>query len=84
MAQVTKVQALVDYKKALGVSSLDLIQSKAGGLYVVANGQAVMLAPNTDVSKEMFVVSMLDRDTGETWDFITSTKPKPLNVVGQI
>jgi len=84
MPNVTNVVTLGQFKTTNNLTSLDVVLSKSQKRYVVVNGTVIMMAPDTDTKTPMFVVSMLDKDTGETWQFITSTEPKALNVIETI
>lgn len=75
--------ALVEFKKQLGVDTLNLMESKNNKKYVVTPaGECIMLSKDCDISKEMYVINHTDKETGESWRFISNTTPG--KVVGTI
>lgn len=84
MSKVTGVQTLPEFKSSNNVEKLQVVLSKSNKHYVVVSGVVIMIAPDTNMDAPMWVVSMVDESTGETWSFITSQEPKALNVVREI
>lgn len=63
--------SISEFKKQLGLSSLDIFESKAGNRYVVVEGEALMFAKDFDGSKPMVVITVekTDDETGEVSEF---------------
>lgn len=74
---VKKVQSLADFKSELGVSSLNVVKSKANNLYAVDEHDELVawVADDCDFSKPMIVFSM--QEAGDSWKFITNGEVKP-------
>lgn len=63
--------SIADFKKQLGITSLDIFESKAGNRYVVVEGNALMFAQDFDGSKPTVVITVekTDDETGEVSEF---------------
>lgn len=84
-ALVNNVVTLEVYKSENNLpEKLDVFTSKSGKNYCVVDGNAVMLTADAKPGVPLFVVSMVDKDSGETWDFITATEPQAKTVAFSI
>ena len=63
--------SIAEFKKQLGLSSLDIFESKAGNRYIVVDGEAVMFAKDFDGGKPTVVITVekTDDETGEVSEF---------------
>ena len=73
MATTTKVLSVANYKLSKGITALNVYTSKKSGKKYATTpvGDFIgMIADDTDLTKPIVVMSMLDEDTAETWDFL--------------
>ena len=73
MATTTKVLSVANFKASRGITAINIYTSKKSGkrYATTVTGDFIgMLAEDCDLAKDIVVMSMLDDESGETWDFL--------------
>lgn len=73
-----------DFKKENGIVSPQLFESKAGGRYIVLNGDAIMLTRDCDTSKELVITKVegiVEENLGQIWSFIGNENRKVIGTL---
>ena len=72
MATTTKVLSVANYKLAKHIDTINVYTSKKGKRYATTTtGEFIgMIADDTKLDQPIVVMSMLDSETGEAWDFL--------------
>lgn len=72
--------SITEFKKQLGITSLDIFESKSGNRYVTVGNEAIMFSKDHDGSKPTVVITVekTDDETGEVeiFSFIGNERRK--------
>lgn len=80
--QALSVTSFADFKSANNLSSVDVLRSSNGKLFVRVGSSRIGIAEGTDLSLPLVVIEM--EHEGQTWSFIAQQKTEPAVKVATI
>jgi hypothetical protein len=76
--QVTSVIPFDDFKSSHSLTSVDVMRSTSGKLFVRVAGERIGISDGTDLNAPLVVIEM--EHEGESWKFIAQAKALPEKV----